>query len=110
MFDKTLLGANGLNCLAGLTVNSANTLACNAAKPITYASEYGILPGSKVINANVNWENVGGMPIDAAFFVTNLTNEKTYLHVNVQSTAGFLSSIIGEPRMYGLRLKWKFGN
>lgn len=110
VFDKTLLGANGLTCLAGLTVNSPNTLACNAAKPLAYASEYGILPGSKVINANINWENVAGMPIDAAFFVTNVTNAKTYLHVNVQSSAGFLSSIIGEPRMYGLRLKYKFGS
>jgi iron complex outermembrane recepter protein len=110
VFDKTLLGANGQNCLAGLTVNSPNTLACNAAKPLAYASDYGVLPGSKVINANINWESVGGMPIDAAFFITNLTNAKTYLHVNVQSTAGFLSSIIGEPRMYGLRLKYRFGN
>jgi iron complex outermembrane recepter protein len=63
-----------------------------------------------VINANSNWEGVGGMPIDAAFFVTNLTNQKTYLHANVQSTAGFISSIIGEPRMWGVRIKYKFGD
>ncbi len=96
-------------CLAGLTVNSPNTLACNAAKPVTYATEFGVLPGSKVFNLNVNWENMAGLPVDAAFFVTNVTNEKTYLHVNVQATAGFNSHIIGEPRMWGFRLKYRFG-
>ncbi len=101
VLDKT-------TCLAGLTVNSANTLSCSAAKPVSYATNFGILPGSKVFNLNVNWENVGGMPVDAAFFITNLTNEKTFLHVNVQSSSGFNSSIIGEPRMFGGRLKYRF--
>jgi iron complex outermembrane recepter protein len=101
VFDKT-------TCLANLTVNSANTLSCSAAKPLQYATNYGILPSSKVANLNINWENVGGLPIDAALFVTNLTKTRTYLHVNVQASAGFNSHIIGEPRMFGGRLKYKF--
>ena len=63
-----------------------------------------------MVNLNVNWEGIGGQPIDAAFFVTNVTNAKTILHANVQVGSGFLSNIVGEPRMWGFRLKYRFGN
>ena len=87
-----------------------NLFNCGAAAPAKFASEYGILPASTVVNLNVNWEKVGGLPVDAAFFVTNVTNAKVFLHANVQVGSGFLSNIIGEPRMFGFRLKYSFGN
>lgn len=77
--------------------------------PYEYASEYGVVPGSKLLNLNVAWQDVGGMPIDAAFFMTNVTNAKVYLHSNVQPTRGFISNLIGEPKMWGVRLKYRFG-
>ncbi|MEO7383649.1 MAG: TonB-dependent receptor, partial [Novosphingobium sp.] len=91
---------------------NTNSVACSAVKPDVYASSYGVLPSSKVLNININWENVGGLPVDAAFFMTNVTKERTYLHANVQTsnTGGFLSDIIGEPQMFGFRLKMKFGS
>jgi iron complex outermembrane recepter protein len=96
---------------AAQTVNTnINAFNCGAASPPRFASEYGILPSSKVFNLNFNWEDVGGAPIDLAAFVTNVTKERVILHSNVQVGSGFLSSIIGEPRMYGFRLKYKFGN
>ena len=93
------------------TATSSNSINCVAAVPYAYASEYGILPSSQLVNLNVNWEGIGGLPVDASFFVTNLTNAKTILHANVQSTpgGGFISNIIGEPRMFGFRLKYSFG-
>jgi iron complex outermembrane receptor protein len=81
-----------------------------AVQPFVYASKFGVLPSSKMINLNVTWENVGGLPVDAGFFATNVTKEKTFLHANVQAANGFVSNIIGEPRMYGLRLRYKFGD
>ncbi len=94
----------------GVTANTnINLFNCSAAVPAQFASSYGILPSSKVLNLNVNWEGVAGTPIDAAFFVTNVTNAKTLLHANVQVGSGFLSNIIGEPRMFGFRLKYSFG-
>ena len=42
-------------------------------------------------------------------FVTNVDNAKIYLHVNDQQTGGFVSYFIAEPRMYGFRLRYKFG-
>jgi iron complex outermembrane receptor protein len=101
-----LLSATG----AAQTVNTnGNAFSCSAATPITYGSDFGILPSYTMFNLNVNWANVGGLPVDAAFFMTNVTNEKTFLHVNVQSSSGYLTHIIGEPKMYGVRLKYRFG-
>jgi iron complex outermembrane receptor protein len=76
---------------------------------LVYLTRYGILPSSKLVNLNVTWENVAGSPVDAAVFVTNVTNEKVFLHANVQAANGFVSNIIGEPRMWGARLRYKFG-
>jgi iron complex outermembrane receptor protein len=70
----------------------------------------GRVPGSKVVNLSVNWENVAQLPVDASFFVTNVTNEVVYLNVNENTSRGFRSSILGEPRMFGFRLKYRFGN
>ncbi len=70
----------------------------------------GILPKANYGNINVNWEDVGGLPFDIAFFMTNVTNAKILLHANAQEANGLVSNIVGEPRMWGARLKWKFGN
>jgi iron complex outermembrane receptor protein len=73
-----------------------------------FGNQSGFLPSSRYGNVNVTWQDVGGMPIDAAFFVTNVTNAQTYLHVNVQTTSGFRSYVIGEPRIWGARIKYRF--
>ncbi|MFT3965533.1 MAG: TonB-dependent receptor [Sphingobium sp.] len=71
----------------------------------------GIIPGYGVANLNVTWEGIAGSSLDAAFFMTNVTNEKYYISANDQGqTSGFISNIVGEPRMYGFRLKYRFGN
>jgi iron complex outermembrane receptor protein len=70
----------------------------------------GVLPSRTLVNLNINWEKVGGTPIDAAFFVTNLT-KKVYA-VNTgggYNSAGLGDLLIGEPRMYGFRLRYSFG-
>ena len=52
-----------------------------------------------------------GQPFDLAFFMTNATNEKFPLNVaNFYGTAGFESQNPNEPRMWGFRLKYRFGS
>lgn len=70
----------------------------------------GKVPASNVINLNLNWNNIGGMPVDAALFVTNLTKEVVYLNINENTARGFRSALLGEPRMWGVRLKYRFGD
>jgi len=69
----------------------------------------GILPSATYANVNVTWEGIGGMPIDATFFVTNVTKEVVLQHANLQETQGAMTAIVGEPRMWGVRVKYKFG-
>ena len=69
----------------------------------------GIVPSTNVLNLNLNWNNVGGMPVDATLFVTNVTKEVVYLNINENTSRGFRSALLGEPRMWGLRLKYRFG-
>jgi iron complex outermembrane receptor protein len=80
----------------------------NPAVPVT--SGAGIAPASTVLNLNATWENVAQMPIDLSFFMTNVTNERVILQINDNTLRGFISSNIGEPRMWGFRLKYHFGD
>jgi iron complex outermembrane receptor protein len=77
--------------------------------PYTFASDFGVLPSQKILNLNATWEDIAGKPIDPGVVATNVTNEHLLNHVNVQDGNGFLSYIVGEPRMYGVRLRYRFG-
>lgn len=68
------------------------------------------LPSTNLLNLNANWKNVLGQPFDLAFFMTNVTNEKFPLNVaNFFNSFGFESQNVNEPRMWGFRLKYRFG-
>lgn len=69
----------------------------------------GQVPGYTFANANLTWNSIGGGPVDATFYVTNLTNEKYYTGANDQLNNGFASYSLGMPRMYGVRVKYRFG-
>jgi len=72
---------------------------------------YSILPDTNLLNINVNWRSVGGTPIDLAFFATNVTKEKyATFYDGLFSGAGFETGSVGEPRMYGVRVKYRFGD
>ncbi|MEJ5976310.1 TonB-dependent receptor [Novosphingobium sp. PS1R-30] len=70
----------------------------------------GIAPSSSVLNLNATWANVASMPIDLSVFMTNVTNEHVIQQINDNSARGFVSAIVGEPRMWGARIKYRFGN
>ena len=70
----------------------------------------GSIPAYDLVNLNLDWKGIAGSPVDAAFFVTNLT-KKVY---PVNTGGGWNSSGIGDwllgvPRMYGMRLRINFG-
>jgi iron complex outermembrane receptor protein len=69
-----------------------------------------------IVNLNLNWNRVFDGPVDAAFFVTNLLDDTYYTYTNgtyylppAASAAGFANAELGEPRMFGGRLKLRFG-
>ena len=70
----------------------------------------GLMPATNLLNLNANWDSIFGSPIDAAFFMTNVTNEKFPVNVvNGFNSFGLESQLVNPPRMYGMRLKVRFG-
>jgi len=69
-----------------------------------------LLPSYGLLNATLEWKNVLQMPLDISVFGTNIAN-KAYLISNsgVFQTIGTQAVIYGEPRMFGVRLKYHFG-
>lgn len=70
----------------------------------------GVAPSSNVLNLHATWESVAQLPVDISFFMTNVTNEHVIQQINDNTLRGFISSTIGEPKMYGFRLRYNFGN
>jgi len=74
-------------------------------------SPIGTMPATNLLNLNASWNNIAGMPIDLSVFATNVTKEKYPVYVaGAWAAAGFDSLLLGPPRMYGLRLRYSFGN
>lgn len=70
---------------------------------------YQHIPSQELVNLNLSWDGIGGLPVDVAAFVTNLTKEKFWV-ATPGASFGFDSVVLNQPRMYGLRLKYRFGN
>jgi iron complex outermembrane receptor protein len=81
---------------------------------ITYATDQvepdGNEPGYGLLNIRLNWNNVAGQPIDASFFMTNVTDNLYSIgKFGIYTTEGFVSQLYGEPQMWGFQVKYRFG-
>lgn len=86
------------------------TYVYTASQVAVLSSPLGVLPESHLLNLNANWENVAGSPVDLAFFMTNVTNKAYPLNVlNGYNSDGFDGYIVNQPRMWGVRLRYSFG-
>jgi len=68
------------------------------------------LASRHLLNLNLNWSNVAGKPLDLGLFMTNATNRKYYVSGFGLSTYGMEAASAAEPRMYGMRVRVRFGN
>lgn len=78
----------------------------------TNASFLREIPGYGVLNLSVDWERIGGSPIDVTLFGNNVLDETYWTGVAdfYNQAFGVASATYGEPRMYGVRLKYNFGS
>ena len=73
-------------------------------------------PGSDLgsyglLSASLDWKQAMGTGLDVSLFGTNLLNTKYAMsNSGVYNSVGAQSMIFGEPRMYGIRLRYNFGN
>ncbi|MBV1688568.1 TonB-dependent receptor [Novosphingobium sp. G106] len=63
------------------------------------------------LNLNVDWHQVLGNPFDLAFYMTNVTNQGRILFPGSGfQTIGADGGHVNQPRMFGFRLKYRFGD
>lgn len=75
-----------------------------------FGKNYGVIDSRDLLNLNVSWEGIAGSPVDLSAFATNVTNEEYFQYVPGLPTSGSDYAALGEPRMYGFRLRYRFGN
>jgi iron complex outermembrane receptor protein len=74
------------------------------------APQFQPLSSRSLLNLNASWNNIMSQPIDLSFFMTNVTNKKYVLSLSqAWGSLGFESVVPNEPRMWGIRLKYRFG-
>lgn len=74
------------------------------------ASPFDMIEEYSLWNYNLNWSGILGTALDLSLFVTNARDEEyvTYLS-GTYNALGFDSRMVGLPKMYGARLKYRFG-
>ncbi len=75
------------------------------------AEPYDVLAGYGLLGMNLHWDGILRSPVDAELFATNLTDKLYYTNLTAiyQTAFGLAGRIPGEPRMYGVRLRYRFG-
>src|SRR5690625_1590213 len=71
-------------------------------------SIYATLPSYELINANLNWNSFMGSRFDLALFATNVTDEEYVTYLTGNWNSGLESGQVGQPRMYGARVRYNF--
>ena len=74
-----------------------------------FGGNLGTLPPSNLLNLNASWESIFGSTVDLSLFATNVTQDHYYLFVPGLDSAGAEFASLAEPRMYGARLRYRFG-
>jgi iron complex outermembrane receptor protein len=68
-------------------------------------------PGYTILNARVDWRHVYGTPVNAAVFVTNLTDEVYAVGgIYALASVGLAQKYYAAPRTFGVQLSYRFGD
>jgi len=89
----------------GANYTYTSSLLVTAADPTATLKGYGLL------GMNLHWDNILRSPVDGEVFATNLTN-RLYYDNNTQlytTPLDIAARYPGEPRMYGVRVRVRFG-
>jgi iron complex outermembrane receptor protein len=77
----------------------------------TVFENLGTIPAYNIVNLNLSWDNIAGKPLDLQLFATNVNGEKYYTYVSgIAGGTGFETAQLGAPRMYGARLRYRWGS
>ena len=70
----------------------------------------GVIDPYSLLNLSLNWRSIGQSNFDLSLFANNVTNKLYRIsNANLYACCAFWSTIYGEPRTYGARLRYRFG-
>jgi iron complex outermembrane receptor protein len=75
----------------------------NLGRPIAFQDAYNLL------DARVELRHIAGSRVDVSIWGKNLTNTDYAVNISDQPVFGFTSAIYGDPRTYGMNVKYSFG-
>ncbi|MFA5939537.1 MAG: TonB-dependent receptor [Sinimarinibacterium sp.] len=97
-------GFGSFNVGATYVYNSEMRVAASSSSP------FSVLDSFSLLNLNLNWNGIFALPVDLDVFATNVTDEEYVTYVGgTYNVLGIESRAMGQPRMIGARLKYKFG-
>jgi iron complex outermembrane recepter protein len=69
------------------------------------------MPAFGLLNMSADWDKIYGSPVDVQLFASNLLNKQyPTAEFDLYTTGfGFNSAMFGPPRMYGIRVNYRFG-
>jgi iron complex outermembrane recepter protein len=110
--DKSI-GAISLGATYSYTSQQqANYAYLDPAVVAMMGGNYGTLPSYALLNLDLGWTSIFGSGVDLTAFGTNVTNKEYYSYVpglgSIQGGAEFAQ--VAAPRMYGVRLRYRFGS
>ncbi len=95
--------------LGAISLGGSYTFVSDQESCSSELSPYCQLPSHRLVSLNANWKAIVGSPLDASFFMTNALDEKITSYVpGLFSGAGSEYRVVGEPRMYGVKVKYNF--
>ncbi|WP_317930879.1 TonB-dependent receptor [Halioxenophilus sp. WMMB6] len=67
------------------------------------------LPSYELVNINFAWNSIFGSSFDVSAFVNNATDEEYVTFLTGNWNNGFEIGQLGQPRMYGAKVRYNFG-
>ncbi|MBW8784078.1 MAG: TonB-dependent receptor [Novosphingobium sp.] len=75
------------------------------------APQFQVMPAQNLVNLQASWNDIVGYPVDLSFFMTNVGNKAYPMSVApAWNSYGFETAVMNEPRMWGFRLRYRFGS
>ena len=73
-------------------------------------ANYGSVAGHGLLNVDLAWNNIFGSGVDMMAFGTNVANKQYFAFIpGLAGNSGVEFATLGEPRMYGARVRYRFG-
>jgi iron complex outermembrane receptor protein len=69
----------------------------------------GRLRATNLLDLDLTWRGIFGTPLDLSIFATNVTGDQYYTYIPDLAMNGAATAQLGEPTLYGARLRVRFG-